>query len=104
MDYKNIGYIETKSLFDDLESRKHTEQIKRYIENIDNLILTNYLSFYYFKDGKLIETLNIVSNSDFRKKEFLIHSIKISNFKSILTNFYLFEYPQIKDAAELAKM
>jgi predicted helicase len=46
-----IGYAETKDVDVDLEKIETSEQMKRYL-GYSNLILTNYLSFRFYKDGE----------------------------------------------------
>lgn len=46
-----IGYIEAKDVGDDLESALKSEQLRRYL-TLPNLVLTNYLAFNWFVDGK----------------------------------------------------
>lgn len=57
-----IGYIEAKDpKYEDLDSLpdRDQKQIKRYIEKLPNLILTNYLDFWLYREGKLIKKINI---------------------------------------------
>ena len=44
-----IGYIEAKDIGVDLDSIEKTDQLKRYLPSLDNLILTDYLEFRFFK-------------------------------------------------------
>jgi predicted helicase len=48
-----IGYIETKDIDKSLDETEKTEQIKRYLDSLSNFILTDYLEFHWFIDGKL---------------------------------------------------
>ena len=56
-----IGYIETKDLTEDLDHSKHKEQFGRYLKALDNLIITNYLEFQFYKNSELDETIKIAS-------------------------------------------
>lgn len=49
-----LGYIEAKEMDKDLDSQEKTEQLKRYRESSigQNFILTNYLEFRWYVDGK----------------------------------------------------
>ena len=40
-----LGYIETKDIGKDLNSKEYTEQFERYRNGLNNLILTDYLYF-----------------------------------------------------------
>jgi predicted helicase len=47
-----IGYIEAKDVGASLDEAEQTEQLKkRYIPNLPNLILTNYLEFRWYRNG-----------------------------------------------------
>ncbi len=47
-----IGYIEAKDIGDSLDEAEQTEQLKRrYIPDLPNLILTNYLEFRWYRNG-----------------------------------------------------
>ena len=48
-----LGYIECKDLNMSLDEAEQSEQITRYRDGIDNLILTNYLEFRYYISGEM---------------------------------------------------
>ena len=54
-----VGYVEAKDVGLDLDGVEKTEQLQRYREAFSNLVLTNYLEFRWYVDGKcrLKETL-----------------------------------------------
>ena len=56
-----LGYIEAKDIHIDLGKIQKTAQIKRYLEsNIGyNLILTNYLEFWWYVDGECEKTAKL---------------------------------------------
>ncbi|MBE7560589.1 hypothetical protein HS125_17275 [bacterium] len=47
-----IGYIECKDIGVPLNEIEKTGQFKRYLDSLQNLILTDYLEFRYFLDGE----------------------------------------------------
>ncbi len=47
-----IGYIECKDIGVSLDDVEGSEQLERYRENLDNLILTDYLQFRWYVDGE----------------------------------------------------
>lgn len=47
-----IGYIEAKDIGKSLDETEKTEQLKRYLNSLSNLILTDYLEFRWYVDGK----------------------------------------------------
>ena len=49
-----IGYIEAKDIGKNLDEIEKTEQMVRYLEGLPNLILTDYLDFRLYHDGKYV--------------------------------------------------
>ena len=47
-----LGYVETKDVGADLEKIEKTDQIKRYLKALNNLILTDYLEFRWYVNGQ----------------------------------------------------
>ena len=47
-----LGYVETKPIDSNLDSIKSSEQLERYLQVIDNFLLTNYREFILFREGK----------------------------------------------------
>lgn len=47
-----IGHIECKDVGANLDQIEKTEQFRRYLEGLDNLILTDYLEFRYYVGGE----------------------------------------------------
>ncbi len=46
-----VGYIEAKDVNVDLDTTEDDEQLKRYRGSLNNLILTDYLEFRYYRNG-----------------------------------------------------
>ena len=53
-----IGYIEAKDIDKNLDSVDKSEQLSRYKTSLDNLILTNYLEFWFYINGECVSSLN----------------------------------------------
>ena len=47
-----IGFVEAKDIDKDLKAALKTAQLKRYLEALPNLILTNYIDFIWFVGGE----------------------------------------------------
>ncbi len=47
-----LGYLEAKDIGVSLDNALKTEQLKRYLESLHNLIVTDYLEFRWFVEGK----------------------------------------------------
>jgi len=52
-DPRTIGYIEAKDVGEDLDKWQKSDQLRRYLPALANLILTNFLEFRWFTDGEL---------------------------------------------------
>ncbi len=64
-----LGYLETKSIGDNLDAVLQSAQIAKYKRLSGNLILTDYLEWLWLRDGKIIkrETLRYPSDAGNRK-------------------------------------
>ncbi len=47
-----IGYVEAKEIGKSLDETEKTEQLKRYLDSLSNLILTDYLEFRWYVNGE----------------------------------------------------
>ncbi|MCF6191675.1 MAG: N-6 DNA methylase [Candidatus Hydrothermae bacterium] len=47
-----VGYVEAKAPYENLEKFESTSQLRRYRETFPNLILTNFLEFRLYRDGR----------------------------------------------------
>ena len=92
-----IGYIEAKKIGEDLNNIVKTEQLERYFESAigQNFILTNFLEFRLFRDGKLylfstlgkLQDEKIFLYQDFTKVTILIN--EFLNYQEKTINNYL---------------
>jgi hypothetical protein len=46
------GYIEAKDIGQSLDETEKSEQLKRYLKSLTNLILTDYIEFRWYVDGE----------------------------------------------------
>ncbi|MFM7406741.1 MAG: hypothetical protein ACKO3K_08775 [Cuspidothrix sp.] len=92
-----LGYIEAKKIGENLDKIEEKEQLQRYLESSigKNLILTNYLEFYWYVDGKLqlkttlatIENNQIIPVADTSTTAELINAFFNKQEKTI-NNYY----------------
>lgn len=54
-----VGYIEAKDIGKKLDDKVYKEQFDRYRNSLDNLIITNYLDFWLYRNGELMTTIQI---------------------------------------------
>jgi len=98
-----IGYIETKDLGKNLDNELESEQIKKYKESINNIILTDYSRFIIIRNNQKIFDLNLFNLSDLNNSRFTISEGKIEEFITLVDDFFGYKIPTIKSAKELAE-
>jgi predicted helicase len=96
-----LGYIEAKDIGIDLNKTEKSDQMKRYLGSLDNLILTDYLEFRFYKYGNKVTEIKIASIENDKLK---IHSESFTSFETHINNFCEFKGYTIKSAEKLAKM
>jgi hypothetical protein len=57
----NVGHIEAKDVGVNLQKTERTDQLKGYLANLPNLILTDYLDFRHYVDSKLRDSARIAT-------------------------------------------
>ncbi|MGJ0340559.1 type ISP restriction/modification enzyme [Aliarcobacter cryaerophilus] len=96
-----IGYIEAKDINKPLNSKDYTEQFDRYKNALDNLIITDYMDFWFYKSGELTNKIQIAKIEDDKivalEENFLLF---INNIKSFTTQIS----QTITSPSKLAKM
>ncbi|MGJ0372006.1 N-6 DNA methylase [Aliarcobacter cryaerophilus] len=96
-----IGYIEAKDINKPLNSKDYTEQFDRYKNALDNLIITDYMNFWFYKSGELTNKIKIAKIEDNKivalEENFLLF---INNIKSFTTQIS----QTITSPSKLAKM
>lgn len=101
----DIGYIEAKDIGIDLDrverGSKDDDQWARYVTSLDNIILTDYLSFRFFRNGKKVEQIRIANHTK--------HAVtpipeNFERLQTLLLDFVAFEGQSIKSAKRLAEM
>jgi len=56
-----VGHIEAKDVGADLNAVERSPQLKRYLDALPNLILTDYLEFRWYVDGAHRETARLAT-------------------------------------------
>ena len=54
-----VGYIECKDIGAPFDKVERSEQLQRYLEALQNLILTDYLRFRHYAAGKLVQEVTL---------------------------------------------
>lgn len=98
-----VGYIEAKlPTEENLLQIEHSDQLKRYLKTFPNLILTNFFEFRLYREGHLIDKVQIA-------RPYVIHKLgtippveKEQEFYNLLERFFAFSLPKTFTAKTLA--
>lgn len=96
-----IGYIEAKDIGKDLSNKEYKEQFDRYKKSLNNLIITDYLDFQLFLDGKLVTSIKI---AEITSGKIVSISENFEQFTDLITEFCTYVGQTIKSASKLSKM
>jgi len=97
-----IGYLEAKDIPEEnLQKIARTDQLKKYIEALDNLILTNYLEFWLFREGKVVKKIKLLSRDNFdSQSRFDIK--EIDEIEEFFESFFSYEIKTVYTPRQLA--
>jgi len=101
-DQLSLGYIEAKDLGADLAEIERGEQLKRYLASLPNLLLTDYLEFRWFVDGKKRETFRLATLQPGGKLA-PVSAEEMERAESLLLAFLTQRPVDIASAEELAR-
>lgn len=96
-----VGFIEAKDIGKDLNSKLYKEQFTRYRNALDNLIITDYCWFQFFKEGELVEEIRIAEIDGAAINPRPEH---FARFAAMLHNFVMVIGQTISSPTKLAKM
>lgn len=96
-----LGYIEAKDLDDNLDDKSHKEQFDRYRNSLNNLIITNYLEFRFYRDG---EQVTIIRIGHIENGKVVANTENFQTFNDLIVNFCAYRGQTIHSAVKLAKM
>jgi hypothetical protein len=97
----DIGWIEAKDIGKPLHSKDYKEQFDRYRAALDNLIITDYLQFDFYRSGEKVTSINLARLDD--KK---IHALpeNFAHFIDLIKDFACYTGQSINSASLLSKM
>jgi len=96
-----LGYIEAKDIGADLGSKNYKEQFDRYKQSLENLIITDYLVFQFFREGTLVNTISI---GHIQGNRIIGNPEKYAEFTLLIKEFCTYTGQTIKSSAKLSKM
>lgn len=97
----NIGFIEAKDIGKDLNSKQYDEQFTRYRNALDNLIITDYLWFRFYRDGKLTYEVHL---GEVKDGNIVALTKNFQYFKNLLAEFCAYFGQKIKSSETLATL
>jgi hypothetical protein len=101
-DQLSIGYAEAKDVGSDLGEIERSEQIKRYLASLPSLMLTDYVEFRWFVDGKKREIFRL-ANVTAGGKLTLVSPEELERARHLLESFLSQKPVDISSAEELAR-
>lgn len=96
-----IGYIEAKDIDIDLKSKQYREQFDRYRNALDNLIITDYLTFDFYREGELITSVRI---GEVRNNAIASIDDNFDKFTQLIQDFCSYKGQTIRSAKRLAQL
>ena len=98
-----VGHIEAKVPDAKLRDIENSEQIQRYREFLPNLILTNFMEFRLYRDGTLIDRVEVGRQMDLQNLKFELPLPKnLEAFYGLLETFFAFSTPEIRNSNDLS--
>lgn len=101
--FQVVGYIEAKPPGSDLHSVADSEQLRRYRNTFPNLLLTDFCTFWLFRDGELTERVQIGRPFVLTTLEAPPPPENVTEAGHLLTHFLGFSLPRSFDAPTLAR-
>lgn len=97
-----VGYVEAKSPDANLREIEDSEQLKRYRNSLPNLILTNFLQFRLYRNGDLIDDVEVGRQFTLQKVKYPPVPEKLDLFYELLQKFFSFSTPKIQKSSDLS--
>src|SRR5687767_1962029 len=81
-----LGYVETKDVGEPLDRVEKSEQLKRYLKALNNLILTDYLEFRWYVNGEKKRTVRLAESG--KNNRLVISPQAETNITQLFGDFY----------------
>lgn len=98
-----VGFIEVKDIGDKdlLGKKENKEQFDRYKASLGNIIFSDYLSFYLYRDGELVMQTHI---AELENKKIVPQLENFQQFQHLIQEFGTTVEQTIKNPKQLAQM
>ncbi len=97
----SLGYIEATDIGADLDEAENTPQLKRYLDSLDNLVLTDHLEFRLYRNGERVRSARLASVQT--SGALRISSNGAEQLTLLLDAFFDAQAPVIRTPRELAE-
>ncbi|MBS1248885.1 MAG: hypothetical protein MAG431_00452 [Chloroflexi bacterium] len=97
-----IGYVETKDIDTGLHHEERSEQMGRYRESLNNLILTDYLDFRWYVNGELHDKIRL-GRPKHAGDGIRAEKGDLEKLHDLLTRFLTHQGPTISNSEKLAE-
>lgn len=98
-----VGYIEAKLPSGrSLDTIEETEQLTRYRNTFENVILTNFVEFRLYRNGEQVAEAEIADPPEIPRFGDAPDVVNTDNFEELLERFFSFSRPNIESAKQLA--
>lgn len=95
-----LGHIEAKDVGTPLSREEKSEQMARYLEGLGNLLLTDYLEFRWYVDGKHRMTARLATKT--RTGKLRVEADGVERVEELLSAFLEAQAATVGSAKELA--
>ena len=99
-----LGYVEVKPIGTNLRELVHSKQIVKYRNLSQNILLTDYVSWLWLKDGDEAKSVTtLCTPAEFDDKKFQPSLAKLDGVAQQLENFFSVAPKGVRQASELAE-
>ena len=84
-----IGYLENKKIGEDLDKVLDSDQIKKYSNLTNNLILTDYLRWIWIYEGKVTKDVRLCEKTLLEQKKIKLDNSNIEKVSSLIEGFFI---------------
>lgn len=96
-----VGYIEAKDINTDLHHKSLQEQFSRYKNALENLIITDYLQFEFYKNGERTAHIRLASEL---MGQMETYPEEFERFAQLIQTFVSYQGQAINSPSALARM
>jgi len=97
-----VGYIEAKDIGANLNDKSHKAQFDRHKQSLNNLIITDYLTFQLFETGEPITSVTIATITN--KNEIKADITQFDVLVALIERFVRYDGQSIRNSEHLSKV